>query len=297
MAAMRGYIELTRPVNMLICGLSVLCGGIIGDRPLTLAAELVRSPVHGAVPPWAVRTVIAAVSASFILAAGNILNDIRDVSTDAVNAPHRPIPSGRVSSKGAAVFAFLLTLAGIIMGIFLGFTGVVLALTAALLLTVYDLKLKGVPLAGNLTVSALGGLAFIYGGVAGHCVREALVPASFALLYHLGRELIKDAADLRGDRRAGIETVATLRGARAACRLASAVLSVLAVLVTIPSVTGVFGHGYTFLVVLGVCPVLIYSAISALRDNSEKNLRRVSTLLKAGMPTGIIAVLAGFHGW
>ena len=296
MDILKGFIALTRPVNMLICGLSVICGAIIGDRPATLFIELLTSTGRGSPPGWAFRTGAAALSASLILAAGNVLNDIYDVSTDSINAPKRPIPSGRVTVRKARWLFGILTVAGFMCAVPLHIPGIAVALTAFSLLVFYDIKLKGVPLAGNMVVAGLGGLAFIYGGIAGNCIREALIPASFALLFHLGREILKDAADIRGDTSAGIKTTATVWGVTVACRLASLVLILLAFVVAFPSITGRFGVVYTVYIALGVCPVLLYAAASSLTNQSEPNLRRISMILKVDMPLGIIAVLAGFQG-
>jgi len=296
MDALKGFIALTRPFNMLICGLSVICGAIIGDKPATLFIELLTSTGRGSTPEWAFRTGAAALSASFILAAGNVLNDVYDVSTDSINAPKRPIPSGIVTVGQARCFFGILAVAGFICAVPLHIPGIAVALTAFALLVFYDIKLKGVPLAGNIVVAGLGGLAFIYGGIAGNCVREALIPASFAMLFHLGREILKDAADIRGDRSAGIKTTATVWGVATSCRLVSFVLILLALVVALPSLTGRFGVVYSVSIALGVCPVLLYAAASSLTDRSEPNLRRISMILKVDMPLGIIAVLAGFQG-
>lgn len=291
-----GYIRLARPVNMLICGLSVLCGGIIGDRPLTVLTGFIMA--FGNDPPQLpLRLVAAIVSASLILAAGNVLNDIRDVAADRINAPHRPLPSGAVTGTGAAIYSTLLFLGGLVTALPLGFFGTATALTAALLLAVYDVRLKGVPLAGNLAVALLGGLAFVYGGIAGECTGRALIPASFAALFHLGREIIKDAADIRGDSSSSVRTAATAWGVHTAGRLAAAVFAALAAVVVLPSVTGYFGVVYTLYIALFVCPIILYAAASSLGNPGEATLRRVSTLLKIDMPIGIFAVLAGFQGW
>jgi len=232
-----------------------------------------------------------------ILAAGNVLNDIRDVAADRINAPHRPLPSCAVTRTGAKVYYSLLTLCGLVAALSLGVYGAATALFAALLLAAYDVRLKGVPLAGNLAVALLGGLAFVYGGIAGDCAGRALIPASFAALFHLGREIVKDAADIRGDSSSGIRTAATIWGARTAGRLAAAVFAALAVVVMLPSVTGYFGVVYTVYIAILVCPIILYAAASSLGNPDEAALRRVSTLLKIDMPVGIFAVLAGFQGW
>ncbi|MBN1291278.1 MAG: geranylgeranylglycerol-phosphate geranylgeranyltransferase [Candidatus Latescibacteria bacterium] len=297
MAALMGYYRLMRPTNMFICGFSVLCGGIIGGRPFTLLSEHIISSDSGEIPLRIARIVLAALSASIILASGNVLNDIMDVQTDRINAPKRPIPSGLVSVRAAAIFAFILSICGIFLAILISPNAVAVALTAVFLLAVYDIKLKGVPLAGNIIVSALGGLAFIYGGIAGDCLPESMLPAIFAFLYHLGREIIKDAADIRGDENAGIKTIATVHGVPAACRLASFILIILTVIVALPSITGYFGVMYTVYIALGVCPVLLYAAASLLSYQSESHLRNISLILKIDMPLGVVAVLVGFQGW
>jgi geranylgeranylglycerol-phosphate geranylgeranyltransferase len=296
MRALAGYIALTRPANMFICGLSVVCGGIISGRPLDMLRELVVMP-EGVIPPWAFRILSGALSAALILAAGNVFNDIRDIGSDRINTPHRPLPSGSVPVRGAWRLTVFLVAAGLACSVPLGWRGMAVAGFAALLLAAYDLRLKGIPLLGNIAVALLGGLAFLFGGLAGGSPVRAFVPAGFAVLFHLGRELIKDAADIRGDRDAGIGTVATVWGIDAATKMAAAVLLPLAGIVLVPSVTGYFGIVYTVYVALLICPILLYAVASALHDGSEENLRHISLVLKVDMPLGILAVIAGYQGW
>ena len=288
MTMIKGFIRLMRPVNAVICGLSVICGGIVGGKPLEGVAALYSNTLS----PEIIRIISAAVSASLILSAGNVYNDVCDRTTDSINMPERPLPSGIIEPGTAALFAVFLAIAGLVCAIPLGGAGFSVAVSATALLWLYDTKLKGVPLAGNAVVAFLGGLAFVYGGIAGHAVTRSLLPAVFAVLLHFGREVIKDAADVQGDRSAGIATVATVRGIDAAIRIAVVVFILLAVTVTLPYLFGYFDMKYMIFIMLGVWPALF----SPLRDKSETNLRRISLALKIIMPVGIIAVLAGFQG-
>lgn len=300
MRTLKGLIQLARPVNMLICGLSVVCGGILGGKPFDRLVDIISlfSPQMNAnLQSWELRTLSGAVSASLILAAGNSFNDVRDLHCDKINTPHRPIPSGMVTPAGAAIFAMILALTGILLSLPLGIPGIAVALCAVTLLAAYDIKLKGVPLAGNITVAALGGLAFVYGGIAGNSITRALLPAAFAAFFHLGRELLKDAADVEGDLSSGLKTAATVWGKETSCLFASTVLIVLAVFTISPFTFGFFGVVYFLFIALGVWPVLLYASISSLRNSSEKNLRRISRLLKMDMPVGIIAILVGYQGF
>ncbi|MFC1538889.1 geranylgeranylglycerol-phosphate geranylgeranyltransferase [Candidatus Latescibacterota bacterium] len=297
MKSLKGLFQLTRPVNAFICGLSVFCGAILGGNPFTRTTEFLalfsfQTSLH--INMWQVRTLSGVLSASLILAAGNVFNDVRDLKTDRINTPHRPIPSGMVSLPAAMMFALVLAVSGLILSLPLGLWGIAVALFAVVTLAAYDILLKGVPLAGNTAVAGLAGLTFIYGGIAGHAVERSVLPAVFAFLFHLGRELLKDAADMEGDRSADIKTAATVWGKEPSCRTAAALLMALAVITISPFTFGYFGFGYFVIIALGVWPVLIYSSVSALRNPSENNLRMISTILKIDMPVGIVAVIVGF---
>jgi 4-hydroxybenzoate polyprenyltransferase len=137
----------------------------------------------------------------------------------------------------------------------------------------------------------------VYGGLAGHAIPRALLPAGFAVLLHLGREIVKDAADEPGDRAAGIATLATAAGQRVARRVAAGVLFILAVAVYLPSAAGWFGAVYTVTVTAGVVAPVLGASWLTLSGRAENSLHRASGLLKLAMPFGIVAILAGFQGW
>jgi geranylgeranylglycerol-phosphate geranylgeranyltransferase len=293
-----GFYRIVRPGNVLVCALSVISGGLIGGKPLELVSGASLSFLRGeGIPSWLLRVLFAALSASLVLAAGNVYNDVRDLNADRVNAPGRPIPSGLITSGAASIYAAALALAGILFALPIGIPSLLIAMIAVVLLAIYDIRLKGTPFVGNILVSLLGGVIFLYGGLAADAVIPALIPALFATLFHLGREIIKDAADLRGDRAAGIRTLATERGVRQSAAIAAGVFFVLAILATLPAACGRFGLGYLLIIALGVWPVLAYTTASSLIHPTEANLRRVALLLKLDMPVGIFAVLAGFQGW
>jgi len=289
MRAFAGFARLTRPLNMAICAASAAVGALCAGRPLAIAAD----PPSG----WTGRTVAAALSSALILAAGNAFNDFRDLETDRINAPGRPLPAGDVTPRAATVFSAVLVLGGCTAALPLGSAGMLVAVTAALLLFCYDMYLKRVPLAGNLTVALLGGLAVLYGGIAGDAVTRALVPASFAVLLHLAREIVKDAADEPGDRKAGIATLATVFGIRTSGYCAAFVLAVLCVAVCIPAVTGYFGWGYLAAIAVGVLPPVGYALWLTLSGTAPSKMKQASAALKIAMPAGIVAILAGFQGW
>ena len=157
----------------------------------------------------------------------------------------------------------------------------------------YDFCLKRIALWGNLAVGLAGGLAFVYGGLAVGRPTGALVPAGFAFLFHLGREIVKDAEDISGDREAGAMTLPVRWGARTAVACASGTFGLLIPLTFVPFCLGLYGWLYLAIVVLGVDLVLVYVVLSMWRNYSPSNLRRVSIVLKADMIVGLGAILAG----
>jgi len=79
--------------------------------------------------------------------------------------------------------------------------------------------------------------------------------------------------------------------------LAAAALAMLAAATIAPFIAGRFGVGYLVIIVAGVLPPVVFSIAVALKMSCKLSLRRASAALKAAMPVGIAAVLAGFQGW
>jgi hypothetical protein len=95
---------------------------------------------------------------------GMALNDLCDARRDAAHQPGRPIPSGRVSRRGAVILCVILGAAAIAFGAAAG----TLSVSAALLATVvlYDAGAKHVPYFGNLVMGACRSWNFLLGAAA-----------------------------------------------------------------------------------------------------------------------------------
>ncbi|MBM3264168.1 MAG: geranylgeranylglycerol-phosphate geranylgeranyltransferase [candidate division Zixibacteria bacterium] len=269
------FIELARPVNAVIAFASVLTGVFYAyGNPLDETA------------------LCAALSAFFLCAAANAGNDCVDIDIDRKNKPRRPLPSGRVSLRSAAVFAGLLGVTGLALA---GLTGPVylgIALTATALAALYNARLKKQGAIGNLVVSAVASLAFPYGGLLGEQPERSLFPASLAFLFHLGREIVKDIEDIPGDRPARSRSIPIRYGPTGAL---AAVTSVFVLLIVVTLVPVYFGWSvviYLSLVML-VDLVILYALWTLWTDASAQNAGRISRLLKADMALGLLALLLG----
>lgn len=261
---------------MLIGGLSIFVGAL----------------VTGSVQPLG-KVVVACLSGALVAAGANVINDYFDVEIDRRNKPYRPLPAGRLTRRAAKVQALTLLALGSALGAALGLLPLVVATLTALLLYVYSWRLKRTVLWGNLAVSLATALAFFYGGLAVGRPWAASIPAGFAFLFHLGREIIKDVEDMHGDRLEGAVTLPIRHGLRTALAVATAVYVLVVAVTPLPYFGGVYGLAYLIVVVLGVDTVVAYVLVAMWRRPEPPVLHRLSELLKADMFVGLVAIYAG----
>ena len=276
MSKVTSYVELTRPVNGLIAAASVCIGALI---------------TGGIEPLW--RVTVACLSGFAIAAGGNAVNDYFDADIDRINRPLRPIPSGRATRRGALLLALILLLCGTLLGSILGPETGLVALCCSLLLFFYSMRFKRVILLGNGIVSLVACLAFIYGGLALGRFGPTLIPAWFAFLFHLGREIMKDIQDYEGDTALHAKTF-PIRFGRHAGMIVTTYTFILLILSTmVPALFRMYGMAYLVVVVLGVDIPLMFIIRSMWRDPRPINLGRLSSILKADMLIGLLAIYVG----
>lgn len=273
-----GLGELLRPVNMALTGAVVVVGGILVGRKVSVDL----SPL-----------IPAALSAMMVGGGANSLNDFYDRRIDALNRPHRPIPSLRVTPEMAAIWGGMLMVGGVIWGWNLNVTCGIIASGVALLLWAYNVRLKHLPLIGNIVVALSGGLAFVYGATALYHPTYSLFPFLFATLIHLAREIVKDVEDLPGDRSLFSRTLPIVWGVKRSLRLASALLGILIILTVIPFVIHLYGKGYLVLVLLLTDIPLLVVLIQLWMDTQGKRASLWSRALKGAMIGGLIALYVG----
>ncbi|MFC8343612.1 SCO3242 family prenyltransferase [Streptomyces sp. NPDC057280] len=129
------------------------------------------------------RTLLAIGSSLCLYEAGMALNDWADRTEDAVERPHRPIPSGRIRPAEALTAACVLTAAGLTLAARAGRPALAVAAPLATTVWAYDLALKHTP-AGPAAMATARGLDLLLGAAAttGH-TREA-VPSAALLGTH-----------------------------------------------------------------------------------------------------------------
>jgi len=205
------HIVLTRPINFIITFFVVIVGAVISVKEEYFIYIIL----------------MAAFSASLTAAAGNVINDIYDKEPDKINHPDRPLATGIVSVKNAWAEYFILTFLAVLLSVFINQTAFTIVVLTSILLYLYSIRLKKIPLLGNITVAYLTGLAFVYGGVAVNNATDAFIPAIFAFMINLIRELIKDIEDIEGDKKVGLTSFPIKFGTKAATILITSLTVVL----------------------------------------------------------------------
>ena len=270
------YFKLTRPQNNLITVLAVLVGALV-SYPIDSFFKLV----------------LACLSAGFISAGGYVINDYFDLEIDRINKPDRALPKGELLKKSALNFSLLLFGVGLFLSIFIKLSSFILAFITFFLLILYSSKLKKTLFFGNLTVSLICALAFLYGGLVSSNFILSFIPASFAYLFHLGREILKDVEDLKGDRLVDAKTIPIFFGKKIAFLFITFIFSTLIILTLAPYIFNIFSIFYLLLVILGVDSLMLYTIFSMWKNPSEKNLGRLSRILKLDMLLGLLAIFIG----
>jgi len=236
----KALLQLMRPELSLAAGVCVLIGTLLA------AGRAVPAPVMAA----------GFCSGLFVSASANVLNDLFDLDTDRVNAPQRPLPSGRVTAREVVVLTALVSLVGLLAAWTLGPAALIMAVLLWSLGFLYNWKVKEMGLPGNLTVATCVGGMFLFGGVAAGSPWNALVWsfAAMVFFFDLGEEIAGGVMDLEGDRQRGARSIAIHYGRRPALTCASLAIGASLLVGVLPLSLGWLGLPYlaVFLVAAGL---------------------------------------------
>ena len=142
---MRAWLELARVSNLPTCVSNVLVGAAIGGVTCDIA--------------WPVVGVVM-IAVMLFYVGGMTLNDVVDHRIDLRERPGRPIPSGRIPLRAAAVVAFVCLVAGAGLTAFAGRPAVWFGIALAAVIVVYDLVHKRAA-ASVVLMGACRGLVYL----------------------------------------------------------------------------------------------------------------------------------------
>ncbi|WP_081210829.1 geranylgeranylglycerol-phosphate geranylgeranyltransferase [Salegentibacter sediminis] len=248
-----------------------------------------------------------------LAAAGYIINDIYDVSSDRINKPKKLYIGNGIAEKTGFNWFISLNIIGVGIGFYLANVIGLPAFSAlfifsSALLYIYSSYLKNVPLAGNIAVS------FLVAGVAALPGIFDLLPAInevnreqqamyfsilldysfFGFFINLLREMVKDQEDLKGDYNSGGNTLPIILGTARTNKVIFAIgLIPLGAIVyyvysyLFENTTAVL---YVLFLILG--PMLFFM-VQIWTASEKKDFTRLSLILKIILFFGLISI--GFH--
>ncbi|MBU1759160.1 geranylgeranylglycerol-phosphate geranylgeranyltransferase [Patescibacteria group bacterium] len=272
-----GTLQIIRPVNFIIAFASIIVAGLICIDGQFLITNIF----------------FAAFSGALVGAAGNIINDYFDLEIDKINRPTRMLPSG-ILTPFYTVFLYLLcTIIAFFLSLFIGVEAFTVVLISSVTIFLYSFRLKKVVLLGNFVVAFFTGFAFIYGGIAVNNWQFGIIPAVFAFMTNLIRELVKDIEDIKGDSANNVITFPQKFGTGKTILLINILTAILIIFTTIPFFLKIYRIEYFVIVMVLVNSLFVYLMHSLYKNQSAENLRRVSNLLKLNMVFGLIAIFLG----
>jgi len=270
------YFQLSRPTNVLITFVSIPVACWIAG---------------GTIAAWFM-ILLAGLTGLLVAAGANAINDAFDIDIDRINRPDRPLPRGALTPKDARRMWFVVSIAALGINLFLNSTALFVTFLSIALLYYYSARLKRTVLIGNLVIGFMTGMAFIYGGVVVGKIERAVVPALFAFLVNLARELLKDIEDMDGDRKEHAVTFPIKYGKKPALILAAISLHILIGATIAVAIFAFYNSAFLYVVLIADC-LMCVSMILIWRDHSLKTLRRASMILKTSMIIGLLSIIAG----
>ncbi|HSV49157.1 MAG TPA: UbiA family prenyltransferase [Candidatus Acidoferrales bacterium] len=284
----RGLIALLRlPYWMMTGGLAVLTAfailkGDFADIPTTLGNLNV-----GLV------ALLTFFSMSFIASGGFAINDYYDRVSDAVIKPKRPIPSGALSYKTAAVISGVLFALGLVLSFFINWLSFAIIAVDSILLLVYSYLIKRKSgFAANLLMGVLTGTAFLFGEATMtgtvSLISLSLYPIAFGTI---GGNVLRDIFSLEGDAKVGYPTLPQKIGSISAAKVGGVFFLLTGLLAPLPYLIGQFTVYYLPLI-LAWSALLIYSAIRLFTSaTTVAGIRKYERIVTMSMMLLIFALI------
>ena len=217
--ALSAVAELFKPITWFPPMWAFGCGVVASGLPL---AER-----------WHIALIGLLLAGPLVCATSQAVNDWFDREVDAINEPHRPIPSGRMPGRWGLHIAIVWTLVSLAVATLLGPWGFAAAAVGLLLAWLYSappVRLKRNGWWGNSACAlCYEGLAWMTGAAV---VSAGAMPEgrslALALLYSLGAHgimTLNDFKSVQGDRQVGIGSLPVRLGEDGAARVACAAMA------------------------------------------------------------------------
>ncbi len=280
---MKDKLRIVRPLNLLIIA-------------VTMLIVLFKFRTENAESYWMYACLLI-LPAMLTAAAGYVINDIYDVETDKINKPHLLTVGKFISGKNAWLLYALITLVSLFISFTFSFSYLNINFCISLMLALYAIKLKGLPLIGNIvvalcTASVIAVCLFIasFDTFAGKVNFFGYI--IFAFFTSLIREIVKDLQDVKGDKAAGLKTYAIVMGEKGAKIFIYVLIGVQILLSGIYSIITWGITMYASSIIMGVITISLFYFINHVANaKTQKEYLESSRLMKYIMVAGVINLI------
>lgn len=225
-----------------------------------------------------------------------IFNDYFDLEVDRINAPLRPLPSGKLSPSEAVFFGALMCILALGIALFVHPLLFALSLLLWFLGFLYNWKLKANGIWGNLIVGINVAMTIFIGGMSVGAVTSPMIWifCMMVFFFDLGEEIAGDAMDMAGDRKRNSRSLAIVYGRQTALKISAGLFGLVIALTMLPVLLRKAGWEYFIpIVIMDILIICFVYRLMQSRDREEGHrwMRRLYLTATIGL---IAFVIAGF---
>jgi geranylgeranylglycerol-phosphate geranylgeranyltransferase len=294
---LKNYLEIMRPVNCVMGGLTVVIGFIISHQEPNFLSFIQNS----------INTflIIAGFIICFLVAGGtNTINDYFDYEIDKINRPNRPMPRGDITRKQSIQYYIFLNIVALIFAIIVGIitvNGILIPLFVLFFVFIgffYSWKGKASGLPGNIIVGITSAVGLPFAALFINEIHE-IPPFIWNIflatsIFLISREIVKGMQDVEGDRQFNIKTIANIFGYKVAMIFMAIFSFSGAILFTLMIFFFELNNWYVILIIIADI-VVITANLLLITDIYNSNKQKfTSLLLKIAGAMLILAFLFGY---
>jgi 4-hydroxybenzoate polyprenyltransferase len=268
----KGYIALIRPITALLAILGVFVGGILGGLQF-----------------FSIYLILAMIVVFFMVAGSMAINDYLDWKIDQLAHPTRPIPSGTILPKEALYFSCASFSIAVLLSMAINFLSFGIVVAGLGLLILYEKYYKNIGFFGNILAAFISGMALIFGGAAVGNVHYTFLLAAMTFFIMLGREILKDVQDVKGDALHRVTLPMTI-GRKNALYVGCMFIAATVALVPFPYWWNILSFWY-IVIIIPAALLFMYSILISLKD--IKNIGISIEILRSGSAFALIGFILG----
>ena len=256
----RVVLELLKPITWFPPMWAFMCGAVSSGAGLEGRLWFVAGGVLLAGP--------------LVCGTSQAVNDWFDRHVDAINEPHRPIPSGRIPGRWGLYIAIIASLISAGVAWLLGplvFVAGLVGLAFAWAYSAPPLRFKANGFIGPLVCGlTYEGLSWFTGAAVMLGAMPSVYVVSVLIMYSLGAHgimVLNDFKAVEGDRQTGLTSLPVTMGVTDAARLAC--ITMASAQIVVIALLAVWGFGLSALLVTGVLAAQIAAMPKLMRDPAK----------------------------